>query len=292
MPAHPPHDSGRTGRRAGPVGGGFSPADPRDEPGAKPASRRPRAAALALDAGIALIEFARFHEYDFHAVPAGGELESKPACYLAFTLPAGNPDAVTMIDLGEADPIDRMIADFRESVAAPPDYPEREDTRDMVSSNARQKTSLRWSGAASRCLRPMVPALGGHTRLLLSPDGQLARLPFAALPTDDSRFLADTHQISYVGSGRDVLRFRAENEAFAAEWQSFQLLRRGQEAVISQLMPGDEILKRLATSPKHPDHRARMETVEVVCHRCTDSTDSRLAQQEPRWPPRFGADSL
>ena len=49
----------------------------------------------------------------------------------------------------------------------------------------------------------------GHTRLLLAPDGDLARLPFEVLPTDDGRRLIDDYHISYLSCGRDVLRFGA-----------------------------------------------------------------------------------
>src|SRR5204863_7629976 len=55
----------------------------------------------------------------------------------------------------------------------------------------------------------LQPALGDKTRLFLSPDGPLARLPFGLLPDAEGRLLMDTHAISYLGSGRDVLRFGA-----------------------------------------------------------------------------------
>jgi CHAT domain-containing protein len=56
---------------------------------------------------------------------------------------------------------------------------------------------------------PLLPAIGNRKRLLLAPDGNLTRLPFEALPTDDGRRLIDDYQISYLGAGRDVLRFGA-----------------------------------------------------------------------------------
>ncbi|HMX27688.1 MAG TPA: CHAT domain-containing protein, partial [Blastocatellia bacterium] len=56
---------------------------------------------------------------------------------------------------------------------------------------------------------PLRAALGEGKRLLLAPDGDLARLPFEVLPTDDGRRLIDAYQISYLGAGRDVLRWGA-----------------------------------------------------------------------------------
>ena len=85
-----------------------------------------RAVALGLPEGVALVEFVRFDVFDFHAVPARGERRWNPARYLAFVLPAGEPDDVRMIDLGEAGPIDRMIADFRAGIIEPTDdHPDR-----------------------------------------------------------------------------------------------------------------------------------------------------------------------
>ncbi len=66
--------------------------------------------AQRLSEGMVLIEFIRFNLFDFKAVPARGEPQRKPAHYLAFVLPAGEPDDLQMIDLGEAEPIDQMIA--------------------------------------------------------------------------------------------------------------------------------------------------------------------------------------
>jgi CHAT domain-containing protein len=55
----------------------------------------------------------------------------------------------------------------------------------------------------------LSPVLRGCTRLLLAPDGALNRLPFEVLPTDDGRYLIDDYRISYLSTGRDVLRFGA-----------------------------------------------------------------------------------
>jgi CHAT domain-containing protein len=55
---------------------------------------------------------------------------------------------------------------------------------------------------------PLLRTLGGRTRLLLAPDGELTRLPFEVLPSDPvGGRLIDTYQISYLNTGRDVLRF-------------------------------------------------------------------------------------
>jgi tetratricopeptide (TPR) repeat protein/CHAT domain-containing protein len=176
-----------------------------------------RAVALGLDEGVALVEFIRFDVFDFHAVPARGERRWQPARYLAFVLPGGHPDEVRMIDLGEARPIDLMIADFRASVAVDPhDRPDRDIRRQPPESPGAVQAQV---GPAlhATVFDKLVPALGGCKRLLLAPDGDLTRLPFEVLPDVDGRLLLEQYAISYLSCGRDVLRFKAAPSGQAAE---------------------------------------------------------------------------
>jgi CHAT domain len=43
-------------------------------------------------------------------------------------------------------------------------------------------------------------------KIIISPDGELNFLSFATLLTSDERFLAEKYSLSYVSSGRDLLR--------------------------------------------------------------------------------------
>jgi CHAT domain-containing protein/Tfp pilus assembly protein PilF len=56
-----------------------------------------------------------------------------------------------------------------------------------------------------RVFRPLEAALGRHRRLFVSVDGQLALVPFAAL-YDGQRFLLDRFDITYLTSGKNLLR--------------------------------------------------------------------------------------
>jgi CHAT domain-containing protein len=168
-----------------------------------------RAVALAAPAGVSLVEFVRFDVFDFKSVPARGQPCYRPAHYLAFVLPVGEPDQVRMIDVGEAEPIDQLIADFRSGITG-----EAEQTggRKLVKRRPGPVTAPRENAGPrlrAAVFDKLVPALDGRRRLLLAPDGDLTRLPFEVLPAADGRLLIDTYQISYVGCGRDVLRFGA-----------------------------------------------------------------------------------
>src|SRR6185295_16619120 len=75
-----------------------------------------RAVAMALPADAVLVEFVRFEVYNFQDVPQRGESLWQAARYVAFIMRAEAPDDVRLIDLGEAAPIERMIAAFRASI--------------------------------------------------------------------------------------------------------------------------------------------------------------------------------
>ncbi|MEM8640629.1 MAG: CHAT domain-containing tetratricopeptide repeat protein [Cyanobacteria bacterium P01_G01_bin.54] len=59
---------------------------------------------------------------------------------------------------------------------------------------------------AQRILHPLEPHLKAHHRLFIAPDSTLNLLPFETLTTRDGEFLIKTHAITYLTSGRDLIR--------------------------------------------------------------------------------------
>ncbi|MCI0388418.1 MAG: tetratricopeptide repeat protein [Acidobacteria bacterium] len=160
--------------------------------------------AMALPEGTWLVEFVKFHLFDFKAVPARKEQLLKSARYCAFVLAAGEQNNVQMIDLGEAEPIDRMIATFRSSITG-----EAEEFKSRGLGGLPDENSSKDIGKALRValFDRLLSALGDRKKLIIAPDGELTRLPFEALPNNYDRYLIDDYQISYVSAGRDTLRF-------------------------------------------------------------------------------------
>lgn len=171
-----------------------------------------QALAGVLPAGAALLEFVRVEIYDFAAAP--GTDPWQPARYLVFVLQASEMGEVQFFDLGEAEQIDQALASFRLALTAAPGAGTRHVHLWPVGGT---QDTERVRGAALRRLLfdPLRPALRGCTRLFLAPDGDLARLPFEVLPTDDGGHLLDTYRIRYLGSGRDLLRAPATVSARA-----------------------------------------------------------------------------
>ena len=153
-----------------------------------------RAVAGALPAGSALVEYVRVPIWDFATLFTQAEPVAPPARYVAFVLPAGQPEAVRLIDLGPAEAIDRLVTEHWAALVRA-ESPER-------------KRALTAAGVGLRCavFDQVATSLGDCRHLLLAPDGDLAVVPFDALPMDDGAYLIDRYKLRYVQTGRDLLR--------------------------------------------------------------------------------------
>lgn len=150
------------------------------------------------------MEFARFTRH-LTAPAAEDALEDGSRdWYVAFVVPASG-DGPRLVDLGPAPLIDRAIARFRRGLAEGA----------TIGPTHRGFTSVPasddgWAQAGAvlreRLVDPLRAVLGTRTRLVLAPDGDVATLPFEALPDDHGGYLIDTLDISYVSAGRDLLR--------------------------------------------------------------------------------------
>jgi tetratricopeptide (TPR) repeat protein len=156
----------------------------------------------------ALIEFVRFRPLDLAAVADGKDPGWLPARDLAFALRAGETNDVSLVDLGEAAAIDRLVADCRARLA---DRLHAERPGPAWRSPVPRSRGPEPTVALRQAVfDPVAAAVGGRTRLTLAPAGSLACLPFEVLTHADGRPLLETHRLSYVGSGLDVLRFATE----------------------------------------------------------------------------------
>jgi CHAT domain-containing protein/Tfp pilus assembly protein PilF len=159
-----------------------------------------RTIALELPEGTTLIEFIRFNNYNFQAIPANGDAASFPPRYLAFILPAQAPEQLTMIDLGEAEPIDKLVKEFRESV---------ENPRGLSVAVFKKKEDILSKIELSQLIfQKIKPYL--TQELIICPDGELNCLPFEILPTDKGSYLMDEYRCNFLNVGRDILRFKAK----------------------------------------------------------------------------------
>jgi CHAT domain-containing protein len=96
------------------------------------------------------------------------------------------------IPLGKASEIEHLVRRYGSLVRGSPQ-------EDELSANLQALYEALWA--------PVDQALPSQTkRIIISPDGELNFISFATLLTKDTQFLAQTYDVQYVASGRDLLR--------------------------------------------------------------------------------------
>lgn len=148
-----------------------------------------------LPKASSLVEFVRIKDWDEKK-----QSWSETSRYLAFVLTPGN--RVTLVDLGDAEKIDTTISKTLAAIDDP-DF-----RKDLKAYTRRADSAL--SELYGLLLQPLGVAVRSRERLIVSPDGELNKVPFAALRTPDGQYLIEKLTVSYLASGRDLLRGKAE----------------------------------------------------------------------------------
>jgi CHAT domain-containing protein/Tfp pilus assembly protein PilF len=143
----------------------------------------------ALPSGAALVELVRYHRFDARQA----QQPWQEARYLAYLLSGQGPPQ--WVPLGEAAPldaaVDAVLATMRKDASA-------ETTR----------RALR--NLDAKLLAPIRSRLPGISHLIISPDGKLNLVPFEALLDPQGHPALEQYLISYLTSGRDLLRIAAK----------------------------------------------------------------------------------
>ena len=130
----------------------------------------------------ALIEYLRYSHY-----LGKGKWEPRYGAIVLFS-----KGAPLWIPLGKANEIEHLVRRYGTLVRGSPQ-------EDELSANLQALYEALWA--------PIGQALPSQTkRIIISPDGELNFISFATLLTKDKQFLAQTYDVQYVASGRDLLR--------------------------------------------------------------------------------------
>jgi CHAT domain-containing protein len=144
----------------------------------------------AIPPDAALVEFASFRPFD----PRGNESSDayeKPH-YVAYVL--RHEGEVRWKELGAVGEINAAVRAFQEAL------------RDSRRSDVKKLARL----VDERLMRPLRGLTGGAKQLLISPDGVLNLIPFEALADERGSYMLESYSISYLTSGRDLLRMQVE----------------------------------------------------------------------------------
>lgn len=147
----------------------------------------------ATPAGAALVELTLYRPYNPKARAIGERFGA--ARYAAYVL--RREGAPLWVELGEAAAVDKQIAELRRALADP----RRQDVKQL----ARSLDEV--------VMRPVRKLLGDPRQIFLSPDGALNLVPFAALVDENGKYLVEDYMITYLTSGRDLLRLQLSSQS-------------------------------------------------------------------------------
>lgn len=140
----------------------------------------------ALPDDAALVEFSVYDPFDVRVI---GSENTEPR-YIVYVL-SKNHD-VQWKELGTTREIDHAVQAFRTALQDPSSTDGRKLGRSLD----------------ALVFKPVRDLVAGMHRWIISPDGQLNFVPFEALVDQQGRFLLEDQSISYVTTGRDLLRMK------------------------------------------------------------------------------------
>ena len=142
----------------------------------------------AIPAAAALIEFSVYRPFDPKA-KSDKQAFGEPRYVVYIVRREGT---VQFRELGEAKAIDGAVDDLRQALRDP----RRKEVRELA------------RVVDEKLIQPIRAAVGDATQLLVSPDGELNLIPFEALVDEQGKYLVERYAITYLTSGRDLLRLQ------------------------------------------------------------------------------------
>jgi CHAT domain-containing protein/lipopolysaccharide biosynthesis regulator YciM len=147
----------------------------------------------ALPDNAALLEFVRYRPLSPKGITAK-ERYGAPR-YVVYVI--RNQGEVKWRELGGTKEVDHAIQALRQALRDP----QRKDTQPLA------------RALDEAVMQPVRALLDDATQLLISPDGELNLVPFAALVDERGRYLVQRYSFTYLTSGRDLLRMQSTRES-------------------------------------------------------------------------------
>lgn len=215
----------------------------------------------AIPAQAVLVEFAVYRPFNAKPPKPGGQFGAPR--YAVYVLRREGPPR--WADLGETLPLDRAVEAWRQALRDP----RRTDVRRLA------------RAVDEQLMRPLRQLLGDARQLLLSPDGKLNLIPFAALVDETGRHLIERYGLSYLTSGRDLLRLQIPGESRGIPLVlADPIYGEKPHASGSETNSGDLLahifFERLQTAPEAKKIEKLMPGAEVLLEK--DATEAALKQ--------------
>lgn len=147
----------------------------------------------ALPDNAALLEFVSYRPLSPKGITAK-ERYGAPR-YVVYVI--RNQGEVSWRELGGTKEVDGAVQALRQALR----NPQRKDTEQLA------------RALDEAVMQPVRALLGDATQLLVSPDGELNLVPFAALVDEHGQYLIQRYSFTYLTSGRDLLRMQVARES-------------------------------------------------------------------------------
>jgi CHAT domain-containing protein len=154
--------------------------------------------ASSLREDMVLWEYLKYVPYNF-APGTGGDRPPQAERYAAFTLNADGQ--YTMIDLGEAGPIDSLILGARRQI-----YADIGDIYSPGAADAERRLETITNQLCRKIINPLRSSVADKKVICVAPDGMLGLIPFEILRADDGSYLIEQYQFQYLTAGRQLTR--------------------------------------------------------------------------------------
>lgn len=146
----------------------------------------------------ALVEFVKVDSFDWMRAGIG-----TPDYYVAFVLLSDG--SLSLVDIGEGIDIEHSIESVRETLQDELETCFQEEPNRHTLEKRHQKVSAALRKLHAKLWAPIEKQLVQTTQILISPDGDLSVVPFAALINDNGELLLQNYTIAYLSSGQDLL---------------------------------------------------------------------------------------
>ena len=164
-------------------------------------SRLPSDGALVNVARIPLFEFELRKRRDSDS-DSFDEVDESEFHYVAWIIPHIAKGKIQIVDLGKAQTIDGLIAEFKASIET--EGAARSLTVPDGKELNQEKTKAVTKELSELLVAPLEAHLESVEKLFLSPDAALWQIPWDSLVTSDGKFVIETFETAYVISGREL----------------------------------------------------------------------------------------
>jgi len=157
----------------------------------------------ALPPDAVFVDFIKIH---YQTIPIRKWQQSTEERYLASVVWPNAETPVKLIDLGDSRQIDQLVAKVRKAIEK-----DANDWRNSVTDligHREESVKAELRTLSKSILDPLGAEINGARLIILSPDDELWRVPWAALVTEKGKFLIenDSRELVTTTSGRDLIR--------------------------------------------------------------------------------------